>query len=144
DCSINPYCEWLLTGKWEKAVIAWLVGTEPRSVFAREGWDPKVGSGFTFNAGMANLEFVRLDGNIEVYRDKETGNELYTGRTTTPINSLYESAARIIRGHLRTVGESPVTGADAQHVTRAIAMLEEVLSRVANEWRVHWFLGKGH
>jgi hypothetical protein len=48
DRSIDPYCEWLATGAWEKAVIAWKAGTRPESVVAREGWDPQVGSGLVF------------------------------------------------------------------------------------------------
>src|SRR6185295_1087166 len=77
DCSIDPYCEWLLTARWEKSVIAWLAGTEPHCVVAREGWDPRVGSGVTIG-DMDRLKLVRIDGNVEVYRDKDSGEEFYT------------------------------------------------------------------
>lgn len=32
DHPIDPYCEWLTTGIWQKAVIAWRMGTRPESV----------------------------------------------------------------------------------------------------------------
>src|SRR5262245_16075132 len=58
DGSITPYCEWLQTAKWEKAVIGWKAGTQPRTVSAREGWDPTVGSGLTFCASSEELDLV--------------------------------------------------------------------------------------
>ena len=86
DCSVEPYCEWLAAARWEKAVIAWLAGTRPESVVAREGWDPKVGSGLVFHdpATMKHLVFLRLEDNVEVFRDEKTGREVYIGRTFHP------------------------------------------------------------
>jgi len=146
DLAIVPYCEWLLTARWDKAVIAWLAGTEPRTVSAREGWDPKVGSGLSFRANTEGLEFVRLDeNNIEVYRDKATGQLQYVARTSAPVEHLFRSAADIIlEKGLRVAEQPPLTGKDADDVTRAIAMLDKALSEVSDEWRIYWFHGKGH
>ena len=83
DQSISPYCEWLSTGSWDKAVIGWKTGTRPETVSAKEGWDPAVGSGLHRRdpEGVRDLEFLRLDANVEVYRDRKTGEEVYLGRT---------------------------------------------------------------
>jgi hypothetical protein len=109
DGSIEPYCEWLLTAKWEKAVIGWLAGTNPKTLMAREGWDPKIGSGLTFERRDSDrLELLRVEGNVEVFRDKETGKEVYIGRTSPPVNSLYECAARMILDHPRDPGKPPL------------------------------------
>lgn len=142
DCSIYPYCEWLLTARYERAVIAWLAGTEPRTIIARDGWDPKVGSGLTFREGTEGLELVRVDGNVEVYRDRESGKEGYVGRTSAPVNGLFESAGQIIKQHWHTVGEPPLRGAAAKEVQRASAMLDTVLAEVPDNWRVFWLHGK--
>lgn len=144
DLNIAPYCEWLHATRWEKAVIAWLAGTEPLSVVTRDGWDPKVGSGLNFRTSTDGLEFVRLEGNVEVYRDIATGELVYIGRTSAPIESLFRSAAKIILKHLRSPGEQPVEGSQAIEVADAVAMLDKVLSETAGEWRVHWIHGKGH
>jgi tetratricopeptide (TPR) repeat protein len=144
DRSVEPYCEWLQMAEWEKAVIAWLVGTEPRTIVAREGWDPKVGSGLTFRAGTDGLEFVRLDGNVEVYRDKISRKELFIGRTSTPSESLFKAAGAILSKCWRAAGEPPVTGTQAEDVVRAVAMLDQILAEVPDQWRVHWLHGKGH
>jgi Flp pilus assembly protein TadD len=145
DLAIDPYCEWLLTGHWEKAVIAWLAGTEPRTVSARDGWDPKIGSGLTFRTSTEGLEFVQLkEDNVEVFRDKATGQLLYVGRTSAPTGSLFKSAADIIRKHFHVAGQPPVTGSDASDVKRAIEMLDKILPEAPDNWQAHWFHGKGH
>jgi len=145
DCSIDPYCEWLLTARWDTAVIAWLAGSTPKTVAAREGWDPSVGSGLTMLPAdhKQNLELLRVEDNVEVYRNKETGEEVFVGRTTTPIESTFELAAKTVRSHMRTAGQPPVTGKVVEQVARAVSMLSEVAAKSPNDWRVHWYLGKG-
>lgn len=146
DCSIHPYCEWLVTAKWEKAVIAWKSGTPPRSVVAREGWNPKTGSGLSFHdpSSRNNLEFLRLDGNVEVFRDRSTGKEVYISRTSTPVEAMFKTAAQAIGKHLVTAGESALSGADAKEVTKAVEMLDKVMAAVPDWWQALWSLGKGH
>lgn len=145
DQSIEPYCEWLSTTKWEKAVIAWAAGTKPESVVAREGWDPKRGSGLVFatKTNLDDLEFVRVDGNVEVYRDKVTGEERFIGRTETPIEALYKSASRVIGDNLRTAGMKPLQGEVANQVAKAVEQLEEVIKDSPDAWGAHWHHGKG-
>jgi tetratricopeptide (TPR) repeat protein len=145
DQSVTPYCEWLAITKWEKAVIAWKAGTRPESVTAHQGWDPKVGSGFYFHDGNAhdNLEFLRLQDNIEVYMNKETGKEMYIGRTSTPVEAMFKTASQMIGRHFVTAGEKPVLGKSAEDVASAVRMLEKVLASVPDFWNALWFLGKG-
>ena len=90
---VHPYCEWLTLAPWDKAVIAWLAGTEPRTVVAREGWNPQVGSGLTrYDARDDELEFVRMEGGVEVFRNKRTGKELYVGRTENSPEAIFKTA----------------------------------------------------
>jgi tetratricopeptide (TPR) repeat protein len=126
-------------------VIAWKAGTRPESVTAHEGWDPKVGSGFYFHDANAhdNLEFLRLQDNVEVYMNKETGKEMYIGRTSTPVEALFKTASQIIGRHFVTAGEKPVCGKAAEDVASAIKMLDKVLAAVPDSWNAHWFHGKG-
>lgn len=144
DRSVDPYCEWLKTGVWEKAVIAWEVGTRPETVTAREGWDPKVGSGFQFHdpASMQFLEFLRLENNVEVFLNKKTGKEVYIGRTSTPVDALFRIASEIIRKHYVTAGEPSVSGSAASEVAKAADMLEKVIAEEPDWWNAQWFFGK--
>jgi Flp pilus assembly protein TadD, contains TPR repeats len=145
DRSVEPYCEWLRTAVWEKAVIAWKEGTSPDSVTAREGWDPKVGSGLEFHdpQAMKSLEFLRLDGNVEVFLNKKTGEEVYIGRTSTPVDSLFSTAAEILRKHFVNPGQPALSGDAALEVSTATGMLEKVLAEVPDWWNARWFYGKG-
>lgn len=145
DHSIDPYCEWLTTAAWQKAVIGWRTGTRPESVVAREGWDPKVGSGLVFHDSttMKHLQFLRLEDNVEVFLDKWTGREVYMGRTSTPVDAIFMTATAVIREHFVTAGEPPLTGSAAAEVSKATEMLHKVVSDVPDWWNAQWFYGKG-
>ena len=129
---------------WEKAVIAWKEGSGPETVTAQQGWDPKVGSGLVFHdpSSMQFLEFLRLENNVEVFLNKKTGQEVYIGRTSTPVDALFKSAAQIIRNHFVNPGEPPVSGAAAQEVSQAAGMLEKVIAEAPDWWNAQWFYGK--
>ncbi len=144
DRSVEPYCEWLRTGVWDKAVIAWKEGTRPETVTAREGWDPKVGSGLEFHdpSSMQFLEFLRLENNVEVFLNKKTGKEVYIGRTSTSVDALFTIASKIVRKHFVTAGEPSLSGRSFAEVSEAAAMLEKVLSEVPDWWNAQWFYGK--
>jgi tetratricopeptide (TPR) repeat protein len=145
DQSVTPYCEWLVTAKWEKAVIAWKAGTRPDSVVAREGWNPQVGSGLSFydRDSQDNLKFLRLQDNVEVFLNKETGKEVYLGRTSTPVEAMFKTASQVIGGHFVTAGEKPLRGQAAAEVAGAVEMLDKVIVAAPDSWNVLWFHGKG-
>ena len=144
DRSIEPYCEWILTGLWDKAVIAWKEGTRPESVTAREGWDPKVGSGLTFQdrSAMQHLEFLRLEDNVEVFLNKKTGKEVYIGRSSTPVDAMFMSASRVVQKYFVAAGEPVLNGNAAQEVAKAAKMLERVVAEAPQWWNAQWFYGK--
>jgi len=144
--SVEPYCEWLKMGVWEKAVIAWKEGTAPETVSARQGWDPKVGSGLVFHdpSTMHFLEFLRLENNVEVFRNTKTGQEVYIGRTSTPVDALFRTASEVVRKHFVNPGASSLTGHAAKEVSEAASILERVVTETPNWWNAHWFLGKAN
>ena len=141
----EPYCEWLSMGPFKKAVIGWRTGTEPRSIIAKEGWNHEVGSGL--NQGSEDFlekhEFVRLDGNVEVYRNLESGELVYVGRTQTPVKALFKTAAAVIEKHWISATQPPLQGEAVEAVREANEMLERVLAEAPDFWNAHWFYGKG-
>jgi hypothetical protein len=144
DRSVEPYCEWLKTGVWEKAVIGWKEGTRPETVTAREGWDPKVGSGLEFHdpSSMQFLEFLRLEDNLEVFLNKKTGKEVYIARTSTPVDALFATASAIVRKHFVSPGGRSLAGEPANEVSGAAEMLGKVVAEVPDWWNAQWFFGK--
>ena len=144
DQSVSPYCEWLQIGEWEKAVIAWKSGTDPRTVVAPEGWDPQKGSGLIFHEQESeNLEFLRIDGGVEVYLNKSTGEEVFIGRSKVSVEARYKTASRAIFDNMLQPGQPPLDGELASEVSEAVKMLEELLVEGVDTWQVHFILAKG-
>jgi tetratricopeptide (TPR) repeat protein len=143
DRSVDPYCEWLVTAQWEKAVIGWKAGANPRTVIAREGWDPKKGSGLSFSTSMDQLEFLRLEDSLEVYLNKDTGEEVYIGRSSIPYEAMFKTAVRTIGKHFVTAGEKPLGGKKAKEVAGAIELLEKVIAEAPDWGSALWHHGKG-
>ena len=146
DLEVTPYCEWLEVANYQKGVIAWKVGSNPETVTAREGWSPEKGSGLQFGnrQQMDDLEFVRLEGNVEVFRDKSSGELVYIGRTETPVEALYETSATFIQKNSISPGQSPVRGKLKTEISQAIDDLGKVVANHPNFWRAHYFIGKGN
>ncbi len=144
DRSVEPYCEWLRLAQWEKAVIAWKEGTQPKSVTARPGWDPKVGSGLVLHdpSTMHFLQFLRLENNVEVFLNKKTGQEVFIGRTTTPVDALFKTASEIVKKQFVSPGEPALHGASADDIARAAEMLRRVITECPDWWNAQWFYGK--
>jgi len=146
DLEVTPYCEWLEVANYQKGVIAWKVGSNPETVTARAGWSPEKGSGLNFGNrhSMDNLEFLRLDGNVEIFRDKSSGELVYIGRTETPVEALYETSATLIQKNSISPGQPPVRGKLKQRIVQAIDDLGKVVLNHPDFWRAHYFIGKGN
>ncbi len=145
-------CDWLELDRWGPAAIAWLAGTERGDVHAPAGWSADRALQHMTAAEMKErLEFVRSDGNVDVYRDKTTGQELYLGRTAAPSaqeiarhDDLYRQACRLIDG-LLLLDNRPPTPPDAaqrQRLDDAVPLFEEVVRINPGNWAAMWLLGK--
>ena len=142
---VYPYCEWLQLGNYQKAIVAWMTGSDPEKLVAHEGFDPAVGSGLLFRdkKNLQDLEFLRVEGNIEVYLDKQSGDEVYLGRTRTP-EALFQTACEAIRPHFKVPGQTPVTDEDADDVNSAVADLEKLIADYPDFAQAMFFCGKGY
>jgi tetratricopeptide (TPR) repeat protein len=144
DLSVEPYCEWIRTVRWDKGVVAWRAGTTPRSVVARQGWSPESGSGLTLShVNDDHLEFRRLEGNVAVYFDKQQGCEVYLGRTAADPDEVFKASAKIVFDHAVDPGQPALQGEPYAKVAHAIAELERIASQFPNSWNVHFMIGKG-
>ena len=142
---VYPYCEWLQLGNYQKAIVAWMAGSDPEKLVSHEGFDPAVGSGLLFRdkTNLEDLEFLRVEGNAEVYLDKQSGAEVYLGRTRTP-EALFQTACEAIRPHFKIPGEAPVVGEDADKVNSAVADLEKLIADYPDFAQAMFFCGKGY
>jgi len=144
DLSVAPYCEWLEVVTWEKGVIARRQGSSSQKLIAREGWTPERGSGLSFVPTVeGNLEFLRMDGNVHVYFDKERGREVYVGRVDPDPDEVYKVASAAIFKFGFDSGESPLSDEAKTKIRDAIVDLEKLAQHHPDNWRIHFCLGKG-
>jgi tetratricopeptide (TPR) repeat protein len=97
------------------------------------------------------LEFVRSDGNVDVYRDKTTGQECFVGRTAAVseedaarAQELYEQAVGLIRDLIvpDVHSAAPLDVTDKYACEHAIPLLTEVVQLFPLNWQSMWLLGK--
>jgi len=82
-------CSWLIWGRDEKGIAAaWIPDEKPEQLAVPKGWTFEGSfsqqSNFVSHEEAAKqLEWVRRDGDVDVYRDIQTGKEVFVGRTTS-------------------------------------------------------------
>ena len=146
-------CPWLEVGRWSQAIIAWLAGTQRGDVHAPANWNAeRPMQHMSEEEARRRLEFVRTQDNLDVYRDRETGKELYVGRTARPEadrsrhDALYRQACGLIEGLIAVHGKEPAKLDDAarRRLTEAVGLFEEVVRINPGNWPAMWLLGKIH
>jgi tetratricopeptide (TPR) repeat protein len=151
DGLLQP-CSWLELGTWGKAVIAWLAGTERGDLHAPAGWHADKQVQLMSAEELAQrLEHIRLEDNVDVYRDKVTGQELYVGRTAASSDrdnqrhdALYQEACQLVEGLLILNNQAPdrLIVAQREKLDKAIALFAEVVQLNPAHWPAMWLLGK--
>ena len=69
-------CPWIEIGRYAGVTAAWVSATNPEPLVVPLGYRPNASVfSLTQEEAAARLEFVREDGGVEVYRDRETGKE---------------------------------------------------------------------
>lgn len=141
---IRPDCAWLQMGRYKQGTIAWIDGEDIRTIVGPPGWDPE-GQRLnyaTIEEAAKRLKYLRNDGNVQVFWDSVEEREVYVGRTQVPLEMLFQQAGAIVTANLRNPGSSPAPAEVAVEIQRAIEMLETIVERSSESWRVHWLLGK--
>jgi tetratricopeptide (TPR) repeat protein len=143
--TMNPHCDWLQLMEYKGSLIASLVGNHSDVVVAPESWDPDAGPSLQHMSAEeveSRLEFVRRDERVDVYRDKETGQLLYSARLHETPDELFKKAADIVLNHLRHPGQ-PAPPEDVQvKIREAIGMLQQLARQEGDSWRLWFLLGK--
>jgi len=125
------------------ATIAWLSGTNRGDLHAPASAEEI----------KQRLEYLRSEGNVDVYRDKTTGKELYVGRTEsrsdqdkTRHNELYQQGCSLIEGLLilNNQAAGPLETHEQKRLEDAIPMFVEVVQINPANWPAMWLLGKAY
>ncbi|MGH7173961.1 MAG: tetratricopeptide repeat protein [Gemmataceae bacterium] len=149
--SMRP-CAWLELGRWGQVVVAWLAGTKRGDLHAPAGWNAeKPLRQMSEEEIEQRLEFLRSEDNVDVYRDKTTGQQLYVGRTASISeedksrhNDLYEQGCRLIEGLILVHNKEPgeLDPGCRKRLRDAIPLFVEVVRINPGNWATMWLLGK--
>ncbi|MCC9600094.1 tetratricopeptide repeat protein [Stieleria sp. JC731] len=143
--SITPDCDWLQLMEYKGNLIASLVGNDSNVVVAPESWDPEEGptlKHMTADEVRDRLDFVRRDDKVDVYRDRETGELLYSARINETPEEMFQRAAGVVIANMRLPGERPLKPDQQKHVRESIGVLQQLVSRYEDSWRIWFLLGK--
>lgn len=142
---IPANCNWLQLHKYNDHVLGRHPEDNSRKLIAPNGFSLEGKSKFhhyTHEEIEEKTEFVRREEYVDVYRDKETGQELYVGRTTESLEDIYNEAIAVIRNNFRHPG-GPIISDHHQDIRTAIAGLQRVVGQHPEFWQAYFFAGKG-
>src|SRR5262245_19176788 len=131
-------CAWLELGRWGPVMIAWLAGTKRGDLHAPAGWNAadRAVQHVSAEEAKQRLEFRRCDDNVDVYRDRTTGQEVYVGRVPPSAgasqsrhNDLYTRAWNLVQGLILLHGqaEGQLDRESLRNLHDGIPLLEEVV-----------------
>ncbi|MDV6028969.1 MAG: tetratricopeptide repeat protein [Phycisphaera sp. RhM] len=143
--TMHPPCDWLQLIEYKGNLIASLVGNESGVVVAPETWDPDAGPTLQHMSAdevRNRLEFVRREERVDVYRDKETGQLLFSARLHETPEELFRKSADVVLGNMRHPGQPPPSQDVQQAIREAIGRLQRLVSQRDDAWRVWFLLGK--
>jgi hypothetical protein len=74
-------CEWLVFATFKDVPVAWMDGASPAPIVGPPGYVLGRTTQFmTAEEARNRLVYLRTQNGVDVFRDKETGKELYVGR----------------------------------------------------------------
>lgn len=154
-------CDWLELGVFEGHPIAWLKGSDPGTAYipAFERGSPTHGlRPSDFNE---QYEFVEKRDNLDVYRNKITGEEVYVGRTQSEDTSseqmseveqarwqhIYYEAIDLVKGELifdNLPRPGKLDAVVSKRLSSALHLLEESIEILPRAWASYFWVGKIH
>jgi hypothetical protein len=138
---------WLECGRYAGVDAVWLRDGQREPLVVPIHWSPSQELTFGGTEELQQLEYLGREQGVDVYRDRRTGQKVYTGRTR-PAMSLAEQqrldGLRVRANEL--VGPFLARPAkpglfEKRTIKKGVALLEEVLSTVPDHWPTLWTLG---
>ncbi|MCX4241619.1 tetratricopeptide repeat protein [Paraliomyxa miuraensis] len=142
-------CPWIELGHYAGVQAAWLRGANPEPLVVPFSYRPEARI-FDLGAEEAaeRFEFLRREGNIEVYRDRQTDQEVYRGRTTEDaalpedVGQRFLRAVESIEPLLAWDGIPKRLGLlERRRLRKGIAALEGLTGTTRGAWRIWFYLG---
>ena len=142
-------CNWIEVGQYAGVTAAWLKATDPEPMVVPSCYRPTKPFVHLSEEEVAErLEFLRREGDVLVYLDKETGAEVYSSSHTQDpglpddVEERFQKVLGTIESLLTYNGIPKRLGwLRRRRLSKGIAELESMTAASGPTWRVWWFLG---
>jgi tetratricopeptide (TPR) repeat protein len=150
-------CEWLIFQRTPEGVAFCAVkGMETNNIAVPNGWnfENSLSNKFTKvdNKDVdVRLQYLRTEGNVDVFLDKQTTKEVYMGRTSeanhgiTSVADIFKKGVELVDPYIFISDRkaSKIESAeDNDKIKRGIEYLELVVQLETQHWAAYWLLGK--
>jgi hypothetical protein len=139
-------CPWLHVGRYAGVNAIWMDATDPEPLVVPVSWRPNGIINLSQEEAAKRLKFLRREGDVEVYLDTETGEEMYRGRTgprhdmEPDVEQRFQAATQSLKPLLTFGGPPRQLGwLERRRLAAGIRELEAIA--VGDRWRVWWYLG---
>lgn len=138
---------WLECGRYAGIDAVWLRG-EPRDpLVVPVHWQPGEVNFTSAEEMQEHLEYLGREGDVEVYRDKRTGQKVYSGRTQPSLSPADQKRLEGLRVRANElVGpfllrREKLGFFEKRTIRKGIALFEELLATIPDHWPTLWTLG---
>lgn len=139
-------CAWIRVGPYAGVTAAWMADADPEPLVVPMVWRPNSIFNLTAEEASKRLKFVRREGDVEVFVDTVTGEELYRGRRG-PSHDMEPAAEQQFQAAIESIKDLLNFGGPPKRVgffsRRRLAKGIRELEAIATDdrWRVLFFLG---
>jgi tetratricopeptide (TPR) repeat protein len=138
---------WLECGRYAGTDAVWLRGGPREPLVVPVRWQPGEISYGSASDVQERLEYLGREGDVEVYRDRRTGQKVYTGRTEPPMSPAEQARLEGLRAQANDLVGPFLLRQDKpgffekRTIKKGIALFEEILTAVPDHWPTLWTLG---
>ena len=141
---------WLERGRHSGEDAVWMRGDARGLLVVPVTWKPGEVIFGTAEEVRAHLEYIGAEGNVEVFRDRRTGQKRYAARTqpvldrerAERVEAARREGAALLRPLLPKVLRREALGFfERRHLKQAIALFEQVVEALPSDWSARWTLG---
>jgi tetratricopeptide (TPR) repeat protein len=137
---------WLACGRYAGVAAVWILGEPPEPLVVPIGWSPAE-LAFHSPEEMGHLEYLGREKNVDVYRDRRTGQKLYAGRTGPSLDPAEAKRLEALRTEARALVSPSILGQGAlgffekRRLSKGVALYEQIIAAVPDHWQSHWTIG---
>ncbi len=137
---VAPECDWLLMFEFEGRLAVTMRGNESTTLIAPQHAGSEL-QHYTAEEIQRDFEFVERKNNVDTYRNKKTGELVYSARQTESPDEVFKKAFEQVWKHHREPGFPPADGQALEELQVAIETLQSLVARYPELSRPRLALG---